>query len=289
MDKNDKRLSKMNENEAALYYENRRKELFKGFTQQTKLKSNQAKNQIYNENSKAVPNLKEFIVYNQFPQKKTLKKCSSTNYTSSFNNKLSKPTLEKKPLQITDNPSQTSTAASSSKFLKELSKNKKELPKHIIKNTKSDEPLLLNCAKTKNIIMSNEKFQKKPDFSTPIPSVERLPKKPLKYNSEQKITNINQNNSNKKNYKNIEIRKTLVFERKKVKVLTIDLKDLKKKISCFTPSCYSLKNMNAGKIVKNTKASRECSLILEEGVKRIEEDFNRSRSFSFNSYGNSNQ
>lgn len=278
----------MNEKEAALYYENRRKELFKGFTQQTKLKSNQTKNNVHNENAKQAPNLKEFIVYNKFPQKKTLKKCPSTSYPSSFNNKLSKPTLEKKQLQITENPSQTSTAASSSKLLKELSKKKKELPKNLIKKTKNDEPLL-NSAKIKNIMMSNEKSQKKPDFSTPIPSVERLQKKPpLKYNSEQKIMNINQYNSNKSK-KNSEVRKTLVFERKKVKVLTIDLKDLKRKITAFTPSYYSLKNMNAGKIVKNNKASRECSLILEEGVKRIEEDFNRSRSFSFNSYGNPNQ
>lgn len=71
--------------------------------------------------------------------------------------------------------------------------------------------------------------------------------------------------------------------------MTIDLKELRKKISetNFKPQYFSLKNFdkNVGKIVKNGRNSRECSLILEEGVKRIEEDFNRSRSFSFNSYG----
>lgn len=269
----------MNEIEAALYYENRRKELFKGFTQhQTQIKNSKNKANVIEK----TPNLKEFIVYSQFPQTKTLRKSCSTPYNYNLKQQFSKGAIDKKPIQLTENPSQASTASSSKNLKEKKSFIKKEsfYQKKPQNNNSNEKQADLKASSKINY--SNQKNKEKSKNFTPLPSAEKF-KKPLISYSDRKIGTVN------RDLKSSAIKKKSLIVEKKTKVLTIDLKELRKKISetNFKPQYFSLKNFdkNVGKIVKNGRNSRECSLILEEGVKRIEEDFNRSRSFSFNSYG----
>lgn len=195
----------MDEKEATLFYEQRRKELFRGFTDNHKTNK-----------SKPFPtvkpsNLKEFIVYNTNPQKKTLKKSLSSYPTKPIKNFKKNKIVDNnnKINSENQNPSQISTTAS-------------------IPNKKD----------------SNKK-----------PSVPKFP------------------------YSIRNVKKSLSFVEKTPKVLMIDLRELKKKTVSSEKCLFKVE-----RIVRNTKKSRECSLIMEEEVKKIEEDFNRSRSCSFNSY-----
>ena len=206
----------MNDKEAALYYENRRNELLKGFS---------SKN--YEKPLIKTGNYKDFIVFNPKNQQKNKKS-------------MKKPKIEEKKLPM--------------RTLKKSVSGYVKTPTASLRKPQSDVKIIENY----NINSQTT--------TTEASESLKNPKNQLK--SEKTII------SSKKHilYKHPS---QIISTKKKISVVSIDLRKMKKNIFFLAP--LQKKENNRVK-----RVSRNCSLILEENLRKME-DLNKSRSFSFSS------